>query len=76
MFAHLFPRYSDTRGENHPPQEAILTHGRGCSDRVKVEKCSLIIEIQNGNVPRERKHKGKEIERQVWKENNSLYIEK
>lgn len=46
MFAHLFPRYFDTLGENPPLQGAILTLERGCGDRIKIEKGSLIIKTQ------------------------------
>lgn len=60
MFAHLFPRYVDTLRENLPPQGAILTRERGCGGRIKVEKCTLTMEPQNGTVLRERENiKGK-----------------
>lgn len=78
MFVHFLPEYFDTHEETHPPQEANLTRGRDRGGRIKAEKCSLEIEAQNGNGPRERRHKGRERKRdekrtkQVWKENTSV----
>lgn len=69
QFAQLFLGYFDTLGDSPPPfrvttRAAFLTHERGYGGRIKIEKCVLIIETQNGNVLREKKKKKTQRERE------------